>query len=71
MIVGYRIYPSWFRDFYSREHSPMAEMVEGAATRMGCLVDGIEIVGTGNDRGGQFIDFDVTYISTDVMKEAK
>lgn len=60
----YRFYLAWFAEKDSLA-KPMQELANGAAARMGRLVENIEIVGNGEDqRGGQFIDAKVTYSST-------
>lgn len=58
---AYRIYPSWFG---GESAKPVAEMAHGAADRMGRRVQAIDVIGNGNDRRGEFIDFRVTYTST-------
>lgn len=63
MSCTYRIYPSWFGGEVA---VPMRELAEGAATKMGRRVENIIKVGAGFDQlSGHFVDFKVTYSSTD------
>lgn len=65
----YRIYPAWFGGEVA---APMKELAYGAAAQMGRRVEGIVKTGAGFDRwGGHFVDFRITYSSTNKLQEAK
>lgn len=67
---GYRIYPAWFGG--DDATAPMREMARHAAGRMGRQVAAIETTGHGFDRrSGHYLDFKVSYSSTDALQEAR
>jgi hypothetical protein len=73
MIGAYRIYPSWFtgRDrAFGDAQAAMSELAQRSASTMGRRVTGINIVATGQDHRGHYLDFDVTYSSTDRFEGA-
>lgn len=63
MIGRYRIYPAWFRDAGAK--APMEELALREAHVLGRVVTSIDIVGQGEDHRGHFINFDVTYSSSE------
>lgn len=65
---GYRIYPRWFGGGHMS--APMNELADNAARSMNRLVDSIQVTAYGHDHRGQYIDFCVTYTSTDILREA-
>lgn len=73
MTGHYRIYPSWFTGRAGREltasQTPMNELAQGSARRMGRCVLGISIVGMGEDFRGSYVDYDVTYSSTQPVEK--
>lgn len=60
---GYRIYPAWF-GHDDMSHAPIVELAHGSAARMGRRVVHITVTGHGTNHRGSYIDFDVTYSST-------
>lgn len=62
----YRIYPSWFGGD-DMAHGPIVELAHGSARRMGRMVSDIAVTGHGNDRRGGYIDFSVTYSSSNLI----
>jgi hypothetical protein len=68
MLGQYRIYPSWFSeqsDVLAGVTKPMHELAYGSAARMGREVRDIKIVRMGENDLGKYIDFDVTYSSSE------
>jgi hypothetical protein len=65
---GYRIYPRWFGGGHMV--GPMNELAANAADKMGRHVDRIDVTEYGTDHRGSYIDFRVTYTSTDILREA-
>ena len=68
ICCGYRIYPRWFGGGHMV--TPMNELADHNAKAMGRLVDRIEVIRYGSDNRGSYIDFDVTYTSTTILREA-
>jgi hypothetical protein len=75
MIGHYRIYPAWFTGREGHEltgsQTPMNELAQGSAKRMGRNVLGIRIVGLGQDFRGSYVDFNVTYSSSELLERTK
>lgn len=62
MKCPYRIYPAWFG---GDESVAMEELARGSAKRLDATSYRIDVTGHGFDRrGGHYLDFTVTYIST-------
>lgn len=71
ITCGYRIYPAW-RGFDGNPWVPMREAGAHAAKQMGRIVLNIEKTGSGFDeRSGYYVDFKITYSSTETMQEAR
>ena len=74
MIGQYRIYPAWFTGREGHEltgsQTPMNELAQGSAKRMGRSVLGLKIVALGEDFRGSYVDFNVTYSSTDLLEKS-
>jgi hypothetical protein len=58
-IIEYRIHPSWFAP--DTPQVIINELAEASAARMGRVVADVKLIGQGEDFGGQYIDFRVTY----------
>jgi hypothetical protein len=73
-IIGkYRIYPSWFHGTggpTGGAQTPINELAQSSAKRMGRQVTGIEIVRTGRDFRGDYVDFNVSYSSVWVREKS-
>jgi hypothetical protein len=74
MIGQYRIYPAWFIGREGHEltgsQTPMNELAQGSAKRMGRSVLRIKIVAMGEDFRGSYVDFNVTYSSTGLLEKS-
>jgi hypothetical protein len=66
-IVQYRVHPSWFRG--EDINVMIKELAEQSAQRRGAIVSNIAITGNGEDRGGRYINVDVTYTTHTAIVE--
>lgn len=65
----YRIYPAWFGGESATK--PMMELARGSAVAMGRKVENFEIIANGESRRGRYIDFRVSYSSTDSLTKVR
>ena len=69
MIGRYRIYPAWFAGDSWSGNAPMQELADREARRLGLFVAGIAITAEDHDHRGRYLDFEVLYTSSGVLKE--
>jgi hypothetical protein len=68
MIGKYRIYPAWFDNGLRGQSDYLVAMDELAlreAARLDRIVRHIEVVASGTDERGAWVNFDVTYSSSE------
>jgi hypothetical protein len=58
MIGRYQIYPAWFGGAVA---DGMRELAQREARRLDRVVTSIDVVGSGENERGDYINFDVTY----------
>lgn len=69
MKCGYRIYPAWSGFEGEDPLAITSSMAQRTAALRGCRVVSVDKVGTGFDeRSGYYVDFDVTYSSTETWR---
>lgn len=74
MIGRYRIYPAWFHGTGGGTASavvPMNELAEREAKRLDLAVSDIMIVAEDRNERGDYIDFDVLYVPSSLLKSSR